>query len=130
MRNIGQRRMNRAPLLKLVNLVLGMAACHAVPLCAQPFADAANSATAYATAGIKPDPQCSALAQLALHEVLELSAREVAAAAGVPAHCRVDGMIDPEIRFQVNLPLDWNGRFYMIGNGGHAGQSPDDPFQA
>ncbi|HHX82933.1 MAG TPA: tannase/feruloyl esterase family alpha/beta hydrolase [Pseudomonadaceae bacterium] len=122
--------MNRAPLLKLVNLVLGMAACHAVPLCAQPFADAANSATAYATAGIKPDTQCSALAQLALHEVLELSAREVAAAAGVPAHCRVDGIIDPEIRFQVNLPLDWNGRFYMIGNGGHAGQSPDDPFQA
>jgi feruloyl esterase len=38
-------------------------------------------------------------------------------------------MLDPEIAFEVNLPEKWNGRFYMIGNGGHAGQSLDDPMQ-
>src|SRR5262249_20733686 len=29
----------------------------------------------------------------------------------------------PEIRFEVNLPAVWNGRVYMFGNGGYAGES-------
>jgi feruloyl esterase len=45
----------------------------------------------------------------------------------MPAHCRVNGTISPEIDFEVNLPASWNGRLYMIGNGGLAGQGPDDP---
>ena len=36
-------------------------------------------------------------------------------------------MLSPEIAFEVNLPAQWNGRFYMIGNGGHAGEALDDP---
>lgn len=99
------------------------------PLQAQPFTEAATSPTEYANAAtLKPAADCSSLARLKLREVIKLSAETVAAANGVPAHCRVNGTIDPEIRFQVNLPLEWNGRFYMVGNGGHAGQSPDDPF--
>ena len=43
--------------------------------------------------------------------------------APAPAHCRVSGMLSPEIAFEVNLPAKWNGRFYMIGNGGLAGES-------
>ncbi len=39
-------------------------------------------------------------------------------------------MIDPEVAFEVNLPAAWNGRFYMIGNGGLAGQGPDDQRRA
>jgi tannase/feruloyl esterase len=27
-------------------------------------------------------------------------------------------------------PARWNRRFYMIGNGGHAGEGPDDPGRA
>src|SRR5260370_42284252 len=46
---------------------------------------------------------------------------------GVPAHCRVTGLLSPEIAFEVSLPAKWNGRFYMIGNGGHAGEAPADP---
>jgi Tannase and feruloyl esterase len=53
----------------------------------------------------------------------------VAATPGVPAHCRVTGVLAPEIAFEVSLPDRWNGRFYMIGNGGHAGESLDDPFR-
>jgi feruloyl esterase len=49
---------------------------------------------------------------------------------GTPAHCRISGVIDPEIAFEVNLPAMWNGRFYMIGNGGHAGEAPDDAGRA
>jgi len=45
----------------------------------------------------------------------------------LPAYCRVDGVIDPRtggdgkpygIRFAVNLPDDWNGRFLQQGGGG------------
>jgi feruloyl esterase len=42
----------------------------------------------------------------------------------------VSGVLSPEIAFEVNLPARWNGRFYMIGNGGHAGEGPDDPGRA
>lgn len=96
---------------------------------AQPFSEAASSSTGYANGTIAPTSQCSALTQLTLREVVKISATEIAAAGDVPAFCQVDGMIEPEITFQVNLPLGWNGRFYMIGNGGHAGQQPSDPFQ-
>lgn len=96
---------------------------------AQPFSEASSSATGYNKGTTTPKSQCSALAQLTLSEVVKLSATEIAAEGDVPAFCQVNGTIDPEITFQVNLPLSWNGRFYMIGNGGHAGQQPNDPFQ-
>ena len=48
----------------------------------------------------------------------------VAEDTGPPPHCRISGVIPPEVVFEVNLPLDWNGRFYMYGNGGFAGNPP------
>ena len=38
-------------------------------------------------------------------------------------HCEIHGVIAPEIQYVVNLPKQWNGRLYMIGNGGFGGQS-------
>ena len=44
-----------------------------------------------------------------------------------PSHCRVIGRIDPvdpkapPIRFQANLPLQWNGRLVQYGGGGFNG---------
>ena len=29
------------------------------------------------------------------------------------------------MRFELNLPADWNRRFYMHGNGGFAGETPE-----
>ena len=49
------------------------------------------------------------------------SARVVAAAANLPAHCEIRGVIWPEARFVAKLPQDWNERFQMVGNGGWAG---------
>lgn len=44
---------------------------------------------------------------------------------GLPKFCRVTGVIRPssdsEIRFEVWMPQDWNGRFLGVGNGGFAG---------
>ena len=49
------------------------------------------------------------------------SATLVAAAANLPEHCDVRGVIWPEAKFAVKLPVNWNSRFQMVGNGGWAG---------
>ena len=43
-----------------------------------------------------------------------------------PKMCVVRGAISPEVRYIVYLPTRWNGRLYMHGNGGYAGESLDD----
>jgi feruloyl esterase len=57
------------------------------------------------------------------------SSRLVPAAGTVPEYCRVEGTIPTgnereglnTVRFAVNLPTTWNGRFVMLGDGGHDG---------
>ena len=63
---------------------------------------------------------CPDLMKLALPGV---TIREAAPGtrAGVPAHCRVVGVITPEVNFEVWLPANWNRKFLMVGNGGLAG---------
>ncbi len=62
-------------------------------------------------------------------DIREIHAAPVAAAESTPAYCRVTGLLDPEIAFEISLPERWNGRFYMFGNGGLAGESLEDPFR-
>ncbi len=97
---------------------------HSGSALAQPFSEAANSPTGYANGDIAPALACSALAQTQLPDVLSMTATAVAAEGGAPAYCLVEGTIDPEVKFQVGLPQMWNSRFYMVGNGGHAGSLP------
>jgi feruloyl esterase len=97
---------------------------------AQPFADARSSQARYSGGSLMPTAQCERLAALELDDLVEIAARTVAAEGAVPAHCRVSGVLEPEIAFEVNLPTPWNGRLYMIGNGGHAGEGADDPGRA
>ena len=56
-----------------------------------------------------------------------LDAVEIAARDNVPAHCRVSALVPGEVRFELNMPLAWNGRLYMYGNGGLAGTPAIDP---
>jgi feruloyl esterase len=46
---------------------------------------------------------------------------------GAPEHCRIDGVLPTGIGFQINLPTTWNGRVYMYGNGGYAGEDAESP---
>jgi Tannase and feruloyl esterase len=55
-------------------------------------------------------------------DVTVTSATVVAATATEPEHCDVRGNVLPEIGFAVKLPTQWNGRFYMAGNHGKAGE--------
>jgi len=72
--------------------------------------------------GPMPKLACKDLRSLTRYEFSILTTVLVAPTPEEPEHCRVSGLIQPEIRFQVNLPTAWNGRFYMFGNRGMAGE--------
>ncbi|HUL82896.1 MAG TPA: tannase/feruloyl esterase family alpha/beta hydrolase, partial [Gammaproteobacteria bacterium] len=111
-------------------VVAGLLAFAAGAAHAQPFAEAKSSRAGYSGGNLAAQQPCEKLAELKLPEVVQIAARAVAADPTAPAHCRVSGVIDSEVAFEVNLPAAWNGRFYMIGNGGLAGEGPDDPGRA
>ena len=94
------------------------------------FLDAENSAVPYTEAGSRAQVRCTSLVALTTHNYSIVSATLVGEKDGVPEHCRVSGVIPPEIRFEVNLPSAWNRRFYMYGNGGYAGTPPENPGKA
>ncbi|MGH8258128.1 MAG: tannase/feruloyl esterase family alpha/beta hydrolase [Steroidobacteraceae bacterium] len=64
-----------------------------------------------------------------MHELRAIRSEPIGATPSAPAFCRVTGMLAPEIAFEITLPDRWNGRFYMIGNGGLAGESLRSPFR-
>jgi len=75
----------------------------------------------------KPAAPCRRLLSLTGFDLSVVSAVLVPPGAAAPEHCRVFLMAQPEINIEVNLPTAWNGRFYMFGNGGWAGESFDAP---
>lgn len=94
---------------------------------AQAFADFKNSGVDYSKAEIAPHKTCDAMSDFKSKDIAQIKASNMAAEGLAPAHCRVTGLLSPEIAFEVSLPARWNGRFYMIGNGGLAGESLEDP---
>ena len=73
----------------------------------------------------KPVAPCSQLLSLTSFELSVITAALLPSTASAPEHCHVLMMAQPEINIEVNLPANWNGRFYMFGNGGWAGESFD-----
>src|SRR5437867_4741534 len=74
------------------------------------------------SAQLKPRVACASLVSLTGYEFSVVSATTMRATDEAPEYCRVVGLVQPEIRFEVNLPASWNGRLYMFGNGGYAGE--------
>ena len=93
------------------------------------FLDAASSLLDYRVASASPRMACRALKAQGRGPLTILSAEEVPASADAPAFCRVHGVIAPEVQFEVALPLAWNKRLYMRGNGGFAGESLTAPIR-
>jgi tannase/feruloyl esterase len=75
----------------------------------------------------KPHAACASLVSLTGYEFSVTTATLVSSSTAAPEHCRVVGLIQPEVRFEVDLPAEWNGRLYMFGNGGYAGEALDAP---
>lgn len=69
---------------------------------------------------------CGHLRALTNYDVSIDAATVVPAQGEVPEFCLVQGQIVPEVRFEIALPTAWNGRLFMYGNGGFAGE----PFTA
>jgi len=107
-------------------LIAGLALTSA-PVRGQDFADAKKSAIDYSKADLTPRRACEALNKFHSKDIAQISAAVTPASGNVPEFCRVTGTLSPEIAFEVSLPSKWNGRFYMIGNGGHAGDALDNP---
>lgn len=102
----------------------------AQPLKGQVFADLKAALVDYSQANLEPRKACDAMVGFKAKELIQIAAVRIQATAAAPDHCRVTGTLAPEIAFEVSLPAKWNGRFYMIGNGGHAGESLDDAGRA
>ena len=103
-----------------------LVASAAAPARAQDFADLKSALVDYSKADLEPRKTCEALGNFKSKEIVQITAVMMPADAAAPAHCRVTGLLSPEIAFEVSLPAKWNGRFYMIGNGGLAGEALDD----
>ena len=124
------RRYTMRAALATASAALGVAvlmAATAMPGYAQAFADRKTALVDYSKADIEPHKSCEALGKFKSKEIAQITAAQIPGTAAAPAHCRVTGLLSPEIAFEVSLPEKWNGRFYMIGNGGHAGEAMDDP---
>jgi feruloyl esterase len=95
------------------------------------FRDAGRGVVDYRKTVAESKEDCSSLGRLLpLIEGVRLtvlSSETVAAAQDVPAFCRVVAIVDPEVLVEVALPIRWNGRVYMRGNGGYAGERLDAP---
>ncbi len=109
--------------------ILFIAFSAALPVSAQVFSDLNAALVDYSKAELLPGKECEALNRFQSRETVQIKAETVPATQTAPAFCRVAGLLDPEIAFEVSLPARWNGRFYMIGNGGHAGEALDDPMR-
>jgi feruloyl esterase len=97
-----------------------------LPAHAQAFAELKSALVDYSKAETEPRKACEAMSGFKSRDIAGISSVMIAADAAAPAHCRITGVLSPEIAFEVSLPAKWNGRFYMIGNGGHAGEALDD----
>ncbi len=94
---------------------------------ANPFSLSNESSVDYTRTPHEAKMRCKDLISTSNYDYSVLSAVEIPATENVPAHCRVSGLVPSEVRFEVNLPIEWNGRIYMFGNGGLAGRQPSSP---
>ncbi|MEO8591783.1 MAG: tannase/feruloyl esterase family alpha/beta hydrolase [Candidatus Solibacter sp.] len=103
----------------LILTIVGAAALHA-----QSSATLFNGITADPSSR-KPAVACKQLRTLTSLDLSVISATLIPASPSAPEHCRVSLMAPPELGMEVNLPSAWNGRLYMFGNGGWAGEAFD-----
>ena len=115
--------------------ILLLAACAGQPVDPNAACTALARPIAAAAIGLPTGGATIESAKLVGPSALEVRAKlpfatapaEVAIAAALPEHCQVIGAIAPvdpkapAIRFQVNLPTQWNGNSLQFGGGGFNG---------
>jgi pimeloyl-ACP methyl ester carboxylesterase len=69
--------------------------------------------------------RCSALVGQTIEGAVVTRARLIPPAADVPERCSVLGEMPQDLRFEVNLPSNWNSRTVFLGGGGFDGSYYD-----
>ena len=69
-------------------------------------------------------PTCSDLTGRRIADAQIVSADLVAATETLPEYCRVHGLIEPKLNFELRLPSDWNSKLHYGGGGGYNGSIP------
>ena len=77
--------------------------------------------------GVQAQPKATPCSDLVNLKLAHVSISEASVIAG--GTCKVLGSADPtpdsDIRFEVMIPQQWNGRYLQVGNGGFAGTIPE-----
>jgi feruloyl esterase len=68
--------------------------------------------------------ECASLAGQTIGGASIVAATDVAATATLAAYCRVQGLIEPKLNFELRLPVDWNRKLHYGGGGGYNGSIP------
>ncbi|MBZ6377145.1 hypothetical protein B5C34_06395 [Pacificimonas flava] len=88
-------------------------------------ATAAQAPRAPTDAGLGSTSDCARFMRTDLggldYPAMLMSSEIVEATDSLPAFCRVTGVIEPQVQFEMRLPLAWNGRYYQRGCGGFCG---------
>ena len=71
----------------------------ATPGRAQAFADLKSALVDYSQADLSPRTDCEALGKFKAKEIAQITAAPIPATSAAPAHCRVTGLLSPEIAF-------------------------------
>ncbi|NRF70615.1 tannase/feruloyl esterase family alpha/beta hydrolase [Aquincola sp. S2] len=125
------RRRHRTTLPAIAATLLAAATGPAVAVNSNPFsfARSAESSVNYTATPFVAAVDCSVMTRRTPGGI-DLAARLVPATVTAPEHCRIQGVIPAEISFEINLPTKWNGRVWMFGNGGFAGEGHDGSLEA
>lgn len=91
------------------------------------FSTATDSVPYHTRLATADTAACRTLIGIGAGEGTLTDAAFIAATDADPAYCRVSGTIPTAIHFVVYLPQHWNGRLYMHGNGGDAGEALGHP---
>jgi len=91
------------------------------------FSKASESKIDFRATPLRASGDCKSFVSENAGGIRVVSAELIPAKDGVPEHCQINGIIPKEIGFQFNFPLAWNGRVYMYGNGGYAGEDAESP---
>jgi hypothetical protein len=72
--------------------------------------------------------QCRSLTSVDFSRIVDAPTQVIEAVtiegnAETAAHCALRGYVSPNVGFELKLPVTWNGRLFMAGNGGYGGSA-------
>ncbi len=91
------------------------------------FSDWQSSPVEFSETPYRSKIDCESLRSWSAEPAQVLIAKTISKADGQPAYCDVLGHIQANIKFRLFMPTKWNGRFFMVGNGGLAGDDLLEP---